>query len=100
MAILSLLCSAINSAQFKNFGYLFRFLNGSPGWLLLSRSCAKTPLIWFSVRSTRTRQPRGWRNSQTGRKVTIPHHTGDMAEGTLRAILRQAEINVALFLKA
>ncbi len=41
-----------------------------------------------------------WRHSQTGRKVTIPHHTGDLAEGTLRAILREAGIEVGSFLKA
>src|SRR5258708_26469437 len=41
-----------------------------------------------------------WRHSQTGRKVTIPHHTGDLAEGTLRAILREAGIEVQSFLKA
>ena len=41
-----------------------------------------------------------WRHSQTGRKVTIPHHSGDMAEGTLRAILREAGISVESFLKA
>jgi len=41
-----------------------------------------------------------WRHSQTGRKVTIPHHTGDIAEGTLRAILREAGIDVADFLRA
>jgi hypothetical protein len=33
-------------------------------------------------------------------KVTLPHHSGDMAEGTLRAILREAGINVTAFLKA
>jgi predicted RNA binding protein YcfA (HicA-like mRNA interferase family) len=33
-----------------------------------------------------------WRHSRTGRKVTIAHHPGDMAEGTLRAILREAGI--------
>ncbi len=33
-------------------------------------------------------------------KVTIPHHTGDLAEGTLRAILREAGIEVGSFLKA
>ena len=27
--------------------------------------------------------------SLTGRKVTIPHHASDIAEGTLRAILRE-----------
>lgn len=41
-----------------------------------------------------------WRHSQSGRKVTIPHHSGDMAEGTLRAILREAGIDVVSFLKA
>lgn len=41
-----------------------------------------------------------WRHAQSGKKVTIPHHTGDMAEGTLRAILREAGIDVNSFLKA
>lgn len=41
-----------------------------------------------------------WQNKTSGRKVTIPHHAGDMAEGTLPAILREAEIDVEDFLKA
>jgi predicted RNA binding protein YcfA (HicA-like mRNA interferase family) len=41
-----------------------------------------------------------WRHSETGRKVTIPHHASDMAEGTLRAILREAGIAVNDFLRA
>jgi predicted RNA binding protein YcfA (HicA-like mRNA interferase family) len=41
-----------------------------------------------------------WRHPQTGRKVTLPHHSGDMAEGTLRAILREGGINISDFLKA
>jgi predicted RNA binding protein YcfA (HicA-like mRNA interferase family) len=41
-----------------------------------------------------------WRRTITGRKVTIPHHARDMAEGTLRAILREAGIEVSDFLKA
>jgi predicted RNA binding protein YcfA (HicA-like mRNA interferase family) len=41
-----------------------------------------------------------WRHFQTGRKVTVPHHADDMAEGTLRAILREAGINVNDFLQA
>ena len=41
-----------------------------------------------------------WRNEVTGRKVTLPHHSRDMAEGTLRAILREAGINLGDFLKA
>jgi predicted RNA binding protein YcfA (HicA-like mRNA interferase family) len=41
-----------------------------------------------------------WRHAVTGRKVTLPHHPSDMAEGTLRAILREAGIDVEHFLKA
>jgi len=41
-----------------------------------------------------------WRHALTGRKVTIPHHASDMAEGTLRAILREAGIAVNDFLRA
>jgi len=40
-----------------------------------------------------------WRNPQTGRKITLPHHSRDMAEGTLRAVLREAGIDVNSFLK-
>ena len=39
-----------------------------------------------------------WRHVHTGRKVTVPRHAGDMAEGTLRAILREAGIDVRDFL--
>ncbi|HUT58667.1 MAG TPA: type II toxin-antitoxin system HicA family toxin [Phycisphaerae bacterium] len=41
-----------------------------------------------------------WRREDTGRKVTIPRHRRDLAEGTLRAILREAGIDVEDFLKA
>jgi predicted RNA binding protein YcfA (HicA-like mRNA interferase family) len=39
-----------------------------------------------------------WRNSATGRFTTIPNHSGDMPEGTLRAILKQAGIDPEEFL--
>lgn len=39
-----------------------------------------------------------WRREQGGRKVTLPRHSGDMAEGTLRAVLREAGIDVDDFL--
>jgi len=32
-----------------------------------------------------------WFNSSTNRYTTVPNHPGDMPEGTLRAILKQAE---------
>ncbi|MFH1019866.1 MAG: type II toxin-antitoxin system HicA family toxin [Pseudomonadota bacterium] len=39
-----------------------------------------------------------WYNEQTDRYTTIPNHPGDMPEGTLRAILKQAEISPDDFL--
>ena len=39
-----------------------------------------------------------WRHERAGRKVTLPRHDGDMAEGTLRTILREAGIDVGDFL--
>ena len=41
-----------------------------------------------------------WHNAATGRFTTIPNHPGDMPEGTLRAILKQAGISVDEFLDA
>ena len=40
-----------------------------------------------------------WYNEQTDRYTTIPNHPGDMPEGTLRAILKQAGIEPDDFLK-
>jgi predicted RNA binding protein YcfA (HicA-like mRNA interferase family) len=39
-----------------------------------------------------------WFNAKTNKFTTIPNHTGDMPEGTLRAILKQADIDVEEFL--
>lgn len=41
-----------------------------------------------------------WYNPKTDHYTTIPNHSGDMPEGTLRAILRQAGIASDDFLKA
>jgi len=41
-----------------------------------------------------------WRHEITGRKVTLPHHARDMAEGTLRTVLREAGVDVDEFLRA
>jgi predicted RNA binding protein YcfA (HicA-like mRNA interferase family) len=40
-----------------------------------------------------------WRNPVTRLRTTIPNHPGDMPEGTLRAILKQANILPDDFLK-
>ena len=38
------------------------------------------------------------RNTKTNRYTTIPNHSGDMPEGTLRAILKQTGISPDDFL--
>jgi predicted RNA binding protein YcfA (HicA-like mRNA interferase family) len=40
-----------------------------------------------------------WFNPHTSRYTTIPNHSGDMPEGTLRAILKQAGIEAEEFLQ-
>ncbi len=39
-----------------------------------------------------------WYNEQSDRYTTIPNHPGDTPEGTLRAILKQADITPNDFL--
>ena len=40
-----------------------------------------------------------WFNRAANRYTTIPNHPGDMPEGTLRAILKQAGIEPEVFLR-
>lgn len=40
-----------------------------------------------------------WHNPTTNRYTTIPNHPGDMPEGTLRAILKQAGMAPEEFLR-
>ena len=40
-----------------------------------------------------------WFNPLANRYVTIPKHSGDMPEGTLKAILKQAGISPEVFLE-
>jgi len=40
-----------------------------------------------------------WHNPVTDRYTTIPNHPGEMPEGTLRAILKQADISPEDFLR-
>lgn len=56
----------------KSFGFVF------------SRQAAGSHEIWF--------------NLKTHRYTTIPNHSGDMPEGTLRSILKQAGIKPEDFL--
>ncbi|MDE3001376.1 MAG: type II toxin-antitoxin system HicA family toxin [Gemmatimonadota bacterium] len=41
-----------------------------------------------------------WRNPVTRRRTTIPNHSGDLPEGTVTAILKQAGVTVEDFLRA
>ena len=41
-----------------------------------------------------------WFNPSTDRFTTIPNHPGDMPEGTLRAVLKQADIDPEVFLNS
>jgi len=49
------------------------------------------------------RQARGsheiWWNPKTRARTTVPRHPGDLPEGTVRAVLRQAKISVEQFLQ-
>ena len=40
-----------------------------------------------------------WFNPETRRYTTIPNHPGDMPEGTLRAILKQAGVEPEMFVE-
>lgn len=59
--------------RLKQFGFVF------------DRQAAGSHEIWF--------------NPNTNRYTTIPNHPGDMPEGTLRAILKQAGIEPDDFLQ-
>ncbi|MCX6277710.1 MAG: type II toxin-antitoxin system HicA family toxin [Bacteroidetes bacterium] len=41
-----------------------------------------------------------WYNPRTNKYTTIPNHSGDMPEGTLKAILAQADVDVEDFIKS
>ncbi len=41
-----------------------------------------------------------WRHTASGRKTTLTNHARDIPEGTMRAILREAQIDVEEFLRA
>jgi len=40
-----------------------------------------------------------WYNPATRTRTTVPHHPGDLPEGTVRAIVKQASLTVDQFLR-
>ncbi len=39
-----------------------------------------------------------WHNPETKTRITIPNHPGDMPEGTLTAIVKQARLTIEQFI--
>ena len=52
----------------------------------------------FAIRRQAAGSHEIWHNEATGRWTTIPNHPGDMPEGTVRAIVREAGLTVEEFL--
>jgi predicted RNA binding protein YcfA (HicA-like mRNA interferase family) len=40
-----------------------------------------------------------WRNPTTGARTTVPRHPGNLPEGTVRAIIKQAGLSIDEFLE-
>jgi len=40
-----------------------------------------------------------WRHPATGARTTVPRHPGDLPEGTVRAIIKQAGLTVDEFME-
>jgi len=55
-------------------------------------------LIWLYVSGSREKVKALWFNETTKKITTVPHHPGDIPEGTLHAILKQAGISPDDFL--
>ena len=61
---------------------------------------SKLSNLGFEFRRQAAGSHKIWSNPLTGKYTTIPKHSGDMLEGTLRAILKQAGITTEDFLNA
>ena len=60
----------------------------------------KLRALGFAFERQATGSHEVWRNAATRRTTTMPRHAGDLPEGTLRAILREAGIDSDDFLRA
>ena len=83
---ITLLSLSADNGQARNFKYreIIRRLKRSG--FVFDRQAAGSHEIWF--------------NPSTNLYTTVPNHPGNMPQGTLRAIIRQAGISVEDFLKA
>ena len=77
-----------------------RGVNGETGGIPLPRHCKKLRSLGFEFDRQAAGSHEIWFNSSSNRYTTIPNHPGDMPEGTLRAILRQAGVDPQEFLAA
>ena len=94
-------CSGARFGRSANFAFLFLSLkwDASQDFPTGKLPAVSEPLVSNSTVPVPAATKSG-AIPKTGRKVTLPHRSGDRAEGTLRAILREAGINVSDFLKA
>jgi HicA toxin of bacterial toxin-antitoxin, len=67
---------------------------------VIAKWFASSKLADSSLTGKQTGSHEIWYNPGTSRYTTVPNHPGDMPEGTLRAILKQAGIDSDVFLQA
>jgi predicted RNA binding protein YcfA (HicA-like mRNA interferase family) len=72
--------------------------HGAVGWFWIPRYNQKIKKCGFEFYRQAAGSHEIWYNPKTKRFTTIPNHSGDMPEGTLKAILKQANINIKTFL--
>ena len=74
-------------------------LDGAASQLPLSGDVKRLKQLGFEFDRQAAGSHEIWFNPESRRYTTIPNHPGDMPEGTLRAILRQAGIEPQMFVK-
>ena len=68
-------------------------------WFKYKEITKKLQSFWFSFYRDGKWSHKIWNNKQTGLYTTIPKHSWDLPEWTLRAILKQASVDVEDFLE-
>lgn len=71
--------------------------DGAIGWVRYREIVQRLKALGFQFDRQGAGSHEIWFNPSTRRYTTIPNHPGDMPEGTLRAILKQAGITPEQF---
>lgn len=75
-------------------------MNGETGGIRYREIVRKLKTLGFAFDRQAAGSHEIWFNTSRNRYTTVRNHPGDMPEGTLRAILRQAGIDPEEFLAA